>query len=78
MMFEDLPGKFEAFMAEHADEIKTPEDEAHLKAQFIREYNEMNEKRRMQGPVTAEDYLELARQATTKKNSGNIWRRRSA
>lgn len=67
MMFEDLPGKFEAFMAEHADKIKTPEDEAHLKTQFIREYNEMNEKRRMQGPVTAEDYLELAAQATTKK-----------
>ena len=67
MMFEDLPRKFEAFMAEHADEIKTPEDEARLKAQFIREYNEMNEKRRMQGPVTAEDYLELAAQATTKK-----------
>ena len=67
MMFEDQPGKFESFMAEHADEIKTPEDEARLKAQFIREYNEMNEKRRMQGPVTAEDYLELAAQATTKK-----------
>lgn len=67
MMFEDLPEKFEAFMAEHADELKTPEDEARLRAQFIREYNEMNEKRSMQGPTTAADYLELAAQATTKK-----------
>lgn len=67
MIFKDLPGKFESFMVEHADEIKTPEDEARLKAQFIREYNEMIKRRTMQGPATAEDYLELAAQETTKK-----------
>ncbi|MCD7822107.1 MAG: hypothetical protein LUG64_07860 [Clostridiales bacterium] len=55
------------FLAAHEDEIQTEEDANRLLQQFVEQYNSGLIQPRSARPETADDYLELAEEAKTKK-----------
>ncbi|MCD7927906.1 MAG: hypothetical protein LUF80_03475 [Oscillospiraceae bacterium] len=55
------------FLAAHEDEIQTEEDANRLLQEFVQQYNSGAIPLRPSQPETADDYLELAEEAKTKK-----------
>ena len=55
------------FMDSHADEIKSEDDANALAERFLAEYDQKCAAQKDHAPETADDYLDLAEQATSKK-----------
>jgi len=64
---EKILKELQHFMDSHADEIKSEDDANALAEQFLAEYDQKCAAQKDHAPETADDYLDLAEQATSKK-----------
>ena len=64
---ENLLKELQRFMDSHADEIKSEDDANALAEQFLAEYDQKCVEQKDHAPETADDYLDLAEQAASKK-----------
>lgn len=73
---EKILKELQRFLDSHADEIKSEDDANALAEQFLAEYDQKCAAQQDHAPETADDYLDLAEQATSKKSTWNISARR--
>ncbi len=64
---EKILKELQRFLDSHADEIKSEDDANALAEQFLAEYDQKCAAQQDHAPETADDYLDLAEQATSKK-----------
>ena len=64
---EKVLKELQRFLDSHADEIKSEDDANALAEQFLAEYDQKCAAQQDHAPETADDYLDLAEQATSKK-----------
>ena len=64
---EKILKELQHFMDSHADEVKSEDDANALAEQFLAEYDQKCAAQKDHVPETADDYLDLAEQATSKK-----------
>ena len=64
---EKILKELQRFLDSHADEIKSEDDANALAEQFLAEYDQKCAAQNDHAPETADDYLDLAEQATSKK-----------
>ena len=64
---EKVLKELQRFLDSHADEIKSEDDANALAEQFLAEYDQKCAAQKDHAPETADDYLDLAEQATSKK-----------
>lgn len=64
---EKILKELQRFLDSHADEIKSEDDANALAEQFLAEYDQKCAAQKDHAPETADDYLDLAEQATSKK-----------
>ena len=64
---EKILKELQRFLDSHADEIKSEDDANALAEQFLVEYDQKCAAQKDEAPETADEYLDLAEQATSKK-----------